>query len=679
MEALPLAAVLVVGSATMVIALVVCLTAARSLHTNAVPGTDLSARLWNTIVDIDQGPSEPAVDSADHWRKADELLASYRRTVTAPEDAALTDLLGQRLRSARHGEPGAMTSALIAAEQLAAWNRARVSVLAGDLRDRLVWAAGWSVVGACVAIAAAAWLVGRGTARLRRYLDEIRAGEARLQHLVDNGLDAIVSVGADQRIVLFNRTAEQIFARSREDVLGRTVDLLVPEEHRLGHAGRLARYLDGSVRSPTGSLRITGTAERRDGSRFPFESTMSMVVIDGQPIATAQIRDISDRIDLEKARNEALARAEASERAKGRFVAVMCHEIRNPLAAIISMLDLAAIDPGSADLGAARTAAGDLLRILNDALDLERMAAGALPLEILAFSPSRLISEVVALHAAQAREKGLDLHHADSGLPADMVGDPFRIRQMLNNIVGNAVKFTRSGRVSVTAAGIHGGGLRIIVEDTGPGLDPQVRDRLFQPFAQGDPAMARRFGGSGLGLSICKQLCERMGGSIAVESELGRGCRFTIELPPAIGSRPAQVRPLPAQRGGDRVLVVDDAEVNLTVAKALLAAAGCHVTTTTEGAEAVRMASTHQFDLIFIDRNMPGMDGLATLRGIQASADRSRPSPRCIALTASTSPDERRRMIEEGFDEVLGKPLDLDDLRQLHPERAQDQRLMGRS
>jgi PAS domain S-box-containing protein len=371
------------------------------------------------------------------------------------------------------------------------------------------------------------------------------------------------------------------------------------------------------------------------------------------------------------------ARAELASVAKGQFLANMSHEIRTPLNAILGMQHLLACSELGGEqrdmLDKAQLAGRALLGIVNNVLDLTKIEAGGLMLDEAELDPADLLREVHAVYQAQALTRGIALHvDGLDGLPPRLVGDALRLRQIVTNLVGNAIKFTDRGEVRLAVAVAVDCAdrvrLRITVRDTGIGIAADVLPSLFAPFAQADTSTARRFGGTGLGLSIARQLAHLMGGEIGATSEPGCGSEFWVVLPftvPAIGAAPAiAVVDDSARRGlpDARLLVVDDNEINLEVARRVLEGAGARVETcsTGEQALAVLRAAPSAFDAVLMDVQMTGMDGMTTTRRVRGELGLTRLP--ILALTAGALVEEREHALAAGMDDFLSKPFDAAEL-----------------
>lgn len=364
--------------------------------------------------------------------------------------------------------------------------------------------------------------------------------------------------------------------------------------------------------------------------------------------------------------------AERANRAKDEFLAVMTHEIRTPLNAVIGLADL--LIAGDADdeqrrhLTTIRASGEHLLSMINDILDHSKIDAGHMTLEEMPFSPRESVDEVVSLMREAAHAKGLRLEASIEGPVSErVIGDPMRLRQVLINLVSNAIKFTTTGGVTIGLRATHpGGAMTFSVVDTGVGMDEGTRSRLFRPFSQGDSSISRRFGGTGLGLSISQRLVKLMGGAITVESAPGRGTAFAFTLPLPATSRPTTtvqrstpIVQVPCFRG--RVLVVDDREVNRQVAVAMVKRLGIEVEEAADGRSALDRIAAGGIDLVLMDCQMPDLDGVATTAELRLR-ERSGAHLPVIALSAAVAPADRERCRQAGMDGFLAKPIRLDQL-----------------
>jgi len=362
----------------------------------------------------------------------------------------------------------------------------------------------------------------------------------------------------------------------------------------------------------------------------------------------------------EKAQETALA-AEAANRAKSTFLAAMSHEIRTPLNGILGMADLLDDDrltsAQRSKVGVIRHSGDVLLDVINDILDFSKLESGAIDLALTNFALCDVITEVHAMMRPRANAKGLDLHV--SCPQVTITADPARLRQVLINLTGNAIKFTESGSIDISASieEDRAGAplLRVTIADTGIGMSESTLAGLFQEFVQGDPSISRRFGGTGLGLAICKRLIEAMGGSITVTSHEAIGSTFTFQFPCEVAAASVtQPRPAaqPKRRGG-HVLLVEDNPVNRQVAEALLDRIGMTVSVAENGLAAIDAIRLRSFDLVLMDMQMPVMDGLTATRKLRADGS----TIRIVGLTANAFESDKADCLAAGMDDFVTKPV----------------------
>jgi len=386
----------------------------------------------------------------------------------------------------------------------------------------------------------------------------------------------------------------------------------------------------------------------------------------------------SIRLRLEVARvaeerEHARAAAEAASRAKSQFLANMSHEIRTPMNGIVGMAELLASsrldDRQRRYIEALHRSADSLIDIINDVLDLSKIEAGRLELAAVDFDLRASVAEVIELMRVRAEEKGLALELTfEDTVPRQVRADPIRLRQVVTNLVGNAIKFSERGSVCVSVAQeprADALALRFEVADTGIGLTPEQCGRIFEAFTQADASHARKYGGTGLGLAISRELVELMGGRIGVTSAPGRGSKFwfTAMVERAAGSD-AATTPEPLAPLSGHVLLVEDNELNLVVARGMLEAVGLTVSVAMDGREAVQAVSRHRYDLVLMDCQMPELDGFAATQQIRERESAAGASARAtiIALTANAVAGDRERCIASGMDDYLAKPLRMADL-----------------
>jgi signal transduction histidine kinase/ActR/RegA family two-component response regulator len=380
-----------------------------------------------------------------------------------------------------------------------------------------------------------------------------------------------------------------------------------------------------------------------------------------------QQRELERQVEDRTAQlSEQTALALAANAAKSQFLAMMSHELRTPMNGVLGLaqaLKLSTLTPEQMSQVEMIVRSGDsLMTILNDILDVSKIEAGKLELEAAPFDLIEVGQSVHDLWAHLASEKGVALaYQVDPETPRWVLGDPTRVRQIMQNLVSNAIKFTQAGRVNIRIAP-HMSGVRIEVSDTGIGMTLEQQGRLFQSFTQADASTTRRFGGTGLGLSICKQLSELMGGNVSLISAAGEGSTFTVHLP-LCAAEPPEVRPDSDDTldrpplAGVRVLVVDDNPINLAVARAILEAVGADITTASDGSDALALLASTSFDVVLMDLQMPRMDGGEAVAQIRSGQAGLATIP-VIALTADVLGGGDDALIKLGFDAVQTKPID---------------------
>ena len=378
--------------------------------------------------------------------------------------------------------------------------------------------------------------------------------------------------------------------------------------------------------------------------------------------------DITEEVEAQSALAEARERAEAAMAARQDFLANMSHELRTPLTSILGFTDLLAASPLDGEqqrrLGRIHDAGTVLLDTLNDVLDFAKLEAGGVDLDARPFALRPLLNKAAGMFEAQALAKGLDLAlRIDPACPDWLEGDGERLRQVLVNFLGNAVKFTRAGSVTLSATCRDGAApgyasLELAVSDTGVGVPAAMLDTVFERFAQAGPEVSRKFGGTGLGLAISKEIVELMGGEIGVDSIAGQGARFwcVLDLPLAVAPEPSETEAQPDSARPLNLLVADDNEANRELIGTLVRAMGHAVHVVADGGAAIEAAASGGYDLILMDVQMPRMDGLAATRAIRALGGPAAATP-IIALTANVLADQVAFYRASGMDDHVGKPI----------------------
>jgi two-component system, sensor histidine kinase and response regulator len=506
--------------------------------------------------------------------------------------------------------------------------------------------------------------------RLRRMLSaanaDLQKSHETLAHfraLSESTRDIIMFMDRDSmEIVEANSAAVDAFGYTRGELIGSPLSTLQ------GSAGRIAATDEALERG----LLFERDYWRKDGTSFPVEVYGRMLEIEGRRLYVSTSRDITERFIAREEVAQALDHAIEASRLKSEFVATMSHEIRTPMNGIIGMTDLLLRTPLAGDqrefAATVRESAHSLLTIINDILDFSKMEAGKVDLESIAFDPAHVVNGVAKLLRTAAEGKGLDFAIALSPrLPATVIGDPTRLRQILLNLVGNAVKFTEHGEVSIGARLEDDDGettvLRFEVADTGIGIPADVRDKLFTAFVQADGTIARRYGGTGLGLAISRRLVELMGGEISVRANRAGGSifTFTVGLGHADPIEPANDPGVASALKGLRALIVDDNAVARRALTGYLTSWGLATIDTDSPDRALAMlvegvAAGRPFDVVLLDYVMPQKDGFVL--GAEIASDPAFGKPALILVTAFDARGRAQTAREAGFSAYLLKPVE---------------------
>src|SRR5256714_7413336 len=497
---------------------------------------------------------------------------------------------------------------------------------------------------------------------------------AQLAAIVEASEDAIIGKTLEGTITSWNPAAARLYGYSAAEAIGQSVSLIFPPDHRDELPELLARVAQGESIAQCETERL-----RKDGTRGAVSLSIAPVRAASCTVVCAAVvaRDVTERKRAEavlEESNRELARSNAelarANRVKSDFLAMMSHEIRTPMNGVIGMAgllldtDLTAEQREYAE--SLRTSGEALLTIINDILDFSKIEAGRLDLEEGDVDVQRTVDDVLELLAPQARAKGLELAAlVAEDVPPVLDGDPGRLRQILVNLIGNAVKFTPAGEVVVRASvdeAANGAVVaRFTVADTGLGITPETRAQLFEPFTQADGATTRRYGDTGLGLAISKRLVELMGGEIGVESPLGQGSTFWFTIRLTLAPRARVAVPVPeVALEGRRVLVVDDNATNRTILEHHLTSGGMHSGAAADGPSALALlGQAYQqgapYDLVVLDLDMPGMDGLDVAGAIRADPTLASTH---LVLLASATPRERGELARRvAIDASLTKPV----------------------
>ncbi|MYM39750.1 response regulator [Pseudoduganella sp. CY13W] len=447
--------------------------------------------------------------------------------------------------------------------------------------------------------------------------------ETRTRTVMDNVGDGIITMTADGRIASFNRAASSIFGYSAEEVLGQELTCLMPEPMRAAHQAGVARYLAGFVPTVVGRNNIELQGLHKNGHTFLLELSIRALFVEGQHLFVGILRDITERKRAERDLRHAMEQAQIASAAKDVFVANMSHELRTPMNAVLGMAHLLATTGLTPEqrryLEMIRASGQSLLGILNDILDFSKMSAGKIEVYPAPFELDDVLHALASIMSINVGERNLELCLGVApDVPRELIGDALRLQQILVNLTGNAIKFTEQGEVAVLVERTEALGgsvqLRFTVRDTGIGMTEEQMARLFSPFVQGDLSTTRRYGGTGLGLTISKGLIELLGGGVSVQSQPGQGSTFQFTLPfqlaPQLGPlRTAQPRHL---------LIVDDNATSLSYLQMTLQAWGWTSVSVNSGADALaHLCSGARFDVVLVDWQLPDMTGPALISAVR--------------------------------------------------------------
>ena len=513
--------------------------------------------------------------------------------------------------------------------------------------------------------------------------ENARSSQELYRGLTDNAPDALVVVDSDGVIVLVNTQTERLFQYGRDELLGQRIEMLIPERLRSVHPAHRDDYATAPrIRQMGGANGMT--ARRKDGSEVSVEISLSPVETPEGRLVSAAVRDVTEHRKFTEALAEARDKALEGSRMKSQFVANISHEIRTPLNGVLGITELLKgtdLDAEQREFVETVQSSGEaLLAVINDVLDVSKMEAGRLDLMRARFSPTEVVNEAAALFGGLSRQKGLQLRVTiEDGLPHAVLGDASRLRQILANLIGNAVKFTPRGLIEVhIGPGTAEGSIRFAVSDAGIGIAPEDVDAIFERFSQADNSTTRRFGGTGLGLSISRQLVRMMGGELDVKSVLGAGSSFWFEIllpvAPDLGDgrdsadRPvppdnAEFGPLPGHSADAPILVAEDNPVNQLVAARMVEKCGFRVEIAENGKEAAALIREHQYSAVLMDCQMPVLDGYEATAQIRADEGPARHLP-VIAMTAHSLNGDREKCLAAGMDDYLAKPLSVSELRE---------------
>ncbi|MGR3614714.1 MAG: ATP-binding protein [Paracoccaceae bacterium] len=516
-------------------------------------------------------------------------------------------------------------------------------------------------------------VLNRTLQRAVRRDSELQTSSRLLMSTVAASLDAIVTADETGRIIEFNAAAEEVFGWKRSEIVGQTMErTFIPQRMRDAHHNGMKRYLETGKPRVVDKGRVELAALRKTGEEFPVELNITSIKDGKRTKFIAYIRDISERKINEQKLIDARDRAERTDKAKSQFLAVMSHEMRTPLNGIMGILDLlrtTKLSPKQDHYTKIATASSEiLLEHINEALDITRIETGTLQPSPQHFELSKLVRSVVDVLEPLAAEKQLSLAlDLEDNIQMGFWGDSNRIHQILVNLIGNAIKFTDSGNVTLKATGIHGpqtSSLTFAVTDTGVGIPAEDHERVFEDFVALSHGSGRHSRGDGLGLSISRKIARQLGGDIILESDIGNGSTFALNLPlkrsAHLDGQPEH-RVVTAPVTPCKVLIVEDNDINRRVLEDMLVGLGHDVDAAVNGAEGLDKLAVKPFDIIFMDISMPVMDGIEATHRLR-SEDGPNQRTHIVGLTAHGREEYRAEAEQVGMNRFHTKPIRLDAL-----------------
>lgn len=502
---------------------------------------------------------------------------------------------------------------------------------------------------------------------------KIKESENKIRVILDNSAAAITLLDAQERIISWNKFTENLFDMKEKDLYLRPVQALYPEDE-------WKKIRAENIRETGSKHHLETKIMTRTGKIIDVDLSIN-ILRDGQDKIIGSVgimQDITQQKRFQEVLIQAKLAAEEANSAKSLFLANMSHEVRTPMNTIIGMIDLTLdtviTEEQRDNLIVAKDAAANLLGLLNDILDLSRVEAGKIVLENIEFHLPNVIKSVVKGLSILARNKNLELVlNIHQQVPELLLGDPVRLRQVLINLINNAIKFTEKGKVTVEIQMASQNDDRVTllfsVQDQGIGISRAAQNKLFNVFVQAEGSTARRFGGTGLGLAICKRLVELMGGRIWVESEEGKGSNFSftsdykivkldqVQIGPVYGHQ-AEGAQSSEEIKNLSILLAEDNVINQKIAVRMLEKQGWRVEAVETGKQVVEKVNQNQYDLVLMDAQMPGMDGMEATRIIRGAEKQTGKHIPIIALTARAMEDDRKKFLECGMDGYVAKPID---------------------
>lgn len=509
--------------------------------------------------------------------------------------------------------------------------------------------------------------------KLEGLLYDIKGKEQQFRDMLESAPDSMIISDKEGRIVLVNKQTENLFGYQKSELIGQAIEMLIPMQTRNAHVAMRNSYIDDpQIRAMGAGLDLNALS--KNGDLIPVEISLSPIKVESGTLTSAAIRDISDRKRLEKELIDAKNKAEEGTLAKSHFLANMSHEIRTPMNSIMGMTHLALQTDLSEKqynyIDKAYRSSESLLGIINDILDFSKIEAGKLEIENTDFYLGDTLEHLKNVVSFRAEEKGVGLFFkVPYDIPLYLMGDSLRLSQVLINLVNNAVKFTDKGEViiTITSKQLTDDNVRLsfAVKDTGIGMKPEQLDSLFRSFSQVDSSVTRKYGGSGLGLVISRNLVKLMGGDIEVESTFNEGSIFSFALDFGVSqSTQEELQEIESNISifkDMHALVVDDNSTSREIISAILDSFKFNVTLANDGNQALQLMSEaatqgFQYDLLIMDWKMPGMDGIETVRAIQNNIEEER-MPICIMVTAYSKQEAMQQAKDVDIRAFVEKPI----------------------
>ncbi len=519
--------------------------------------------------------------------------------------------------------------------------------------------------------------------KVEEHTRQLADSEERLRQFFENSPDAVFVLEKEGGIVAANSRACTFVKMKKGELLSKTIYDLAPEDQHAAVRQNLEMWFSGKLQL------CEGFSQASDGNVTPIEMTGNLMKLQGHPVLQIHARDITLRKEAEeklhaarklaeearKMAENATQMAEASSLAKSEFLANMSHEIRTPLNGIVGMAELLDDTPLTREQqNCTQTilqSSTGLLGIINHVLDISKIEAGQMDVRISSIDLRDLCDQIFDRFNAPAKQKGIALHcECSDDVPLYIEGDEGLIGQVVTNLVGNALKFTHKGSITLNIEcrkkGPGGAELHFQVIDTGIGISKEKQATLFEKFTQADGSTKRMYGGTGLGLAICKQLVELLGGTIGLISSAGHGSTFYFSLVLPQARHPAKLKmpgdsKVPELRNGVKVLLVEDNKVNQKVAMAILRKAGCQVDAVENGQDAIQHVVKQAHDIVLMDCQMPVMDGFEATKKIRAMGGSVAQIP-IIAITAHAMKDDRKKCLDSGMNDYISKPVSRNEL-----------------